>query len=440
MKILTKCIFIVFFINQSIKSQNYSDATASLEQLYFQLNKFKIAANISRDTLENAQLSIHSLKFGFDDIAIKNINDESIGIVINGPGLVLDHFEFITNYELPNFYNLILTDLSDRRYETPMDAFEVLKKATEAYLQKNNKYPKNYNDLVIESLIRPDKYPFSNNEWKYNMSLPISIDARTTSMHKRQEKSISLDWKSKKITNKESYNFVKDSTNWTFKFNINEIKQSLLSNINIGLSPENFSIEYFQKYGKFTLKGLSITAVPNNDILEQTIFKINDIVLKINNLFFQVLDEKGYPNFQNGSGNFSIANLELKIPPSITDDETINFLMLELGARNGLIRIRRLDINFRFYDNKFGIIKALFDSPFLKINISGQFSIDARKKGFSSLDLFDTEIKINPISYGIRNLIREWEIKNDKNLNREGPVVVLRLTGPVNKPTIIGLD
>ena len=56
------------------------------------------------------------------------------------------------------------------------------------------------------------------------------------------------------------------------------------------------------------------------------------------------------------------------------------------------------------------------------------------------LDLFDTEIRINPISYGVRDIIREWEIENDKNLNREGPVIVLKLTGPVNKPTIIGLD
>ena len=440
MKILTKYIFLALFMGQIINSQNYSDATASLEQLYLQLNKLKIATNISRDSLKNAQLSIQSLKFGFNDIAINNITDESIDIVINGPGLMLDHFELITNYKLPNFYNLILTDLSDRRYETPMDAFEVLQKAAEAYLQKNNIYPQNYNDLVIESLISPDKYPFSNNEWNYNISLPISIEARTTSMHKRQEKRISLDWKSKKITNKESDNFAKDSMNWFFKFNINEIENSLLSDISIELFPENFSIEYFQKYGKFKLKGLSITAIPNNDIFEQTIFRINDIILNIKDLFIQVIDEKGYPNFQNGSGSFSIKNLEFKIPPSITEDETIKFLMLELGARNGLLRIRRSDFNFRFYDNEFGIIEALFDSPFLKINFSGQFSIDSRKRDFSSLDLFDTEIRINPISYGVRDIIREWEIENDKNLNREGPVIVLKLTGPVNKPTIIGLD
>ena len=97
MKILTKYIFLALFMGQIINSQNYSDATASLEQLYLQLNKLKIATNISRDSLKNAQLSIQSLKFGFNDIAINNITDESIDIVINGPGLMLDHFELITN-------------------------------------------------------------------------------------------------------------------------------------------------------------------------------------------------------------------------------------------------------------------------------------------------------------------------------------------------------
>ena len=440
MKILIKYILIILSISQSIKSQNFNNASASIEQAFFQLNKLAISTNLLKDSTNNGQLSIESLKFGFDDIAINNVDNEAINMIINGPNIFLDHFEFSTKYKLPNFYNLILTDLSDRRYETPVDAFEVLEKAAEAYLQKFNRYPKDYNDLIIESMISPNKYPFNNSEWNYNISLPLNITARTTSMHKRKGKIITLDWKTKTIVNKESDNFAIDSINWSLKFKINKTEQSLLSNTNVTLSPENFNMEFYQKYGRFSLKGMSITAVPNNDIFEQTIFKINDISLNINDLFFQIVNKKGYPNFQNGSGNFSIKNLELKIPPSITADETINFLMLELGARNGLLRIRRSDISFRFYDNEFGIIKALFDSPFLKINISGQFSIDSRKKHLNSLDLFDTEIRINPISYGVRDIIRDWEIKNNKNLYREGPVVVIKLTGPINKLNIIGLD
>ena len=69
-----------------------------------------------------------------------------------------------------------------------------------------------------------------------------------------------------------------------------------------------------------------------------------------------------------------------------------------------------------------------------------QFSIDAKKKDIRYLDLFDTELRINPISYGVRDIIREWEIRNNKNLNREGSVIVLKLTGPLKKPLIQGIN
>ena len=56
------------------------------------------------------------------------------------------------------------------------------------------------------------------------------------------------------------------------------------------------------------------------------------------------------------------------------------------------------------------------------------------------MDLFDAELRINPISYGVRDMIRKWEIENNKNLNREGPVIVLKFSGPISNPKIIGLD
>ena len=69
-----------------------------------------------------------------------------------------------------------------------------------------------------------------------------------------------------------------------------------------------------------------------------------------------------------------------------------------------------------------------------------KFSIDAKKKEVKYLDLFNTELRINPISYGVRDIIREWEIRNNKNLNREGSVIVLKLTGPLKKPLIQGIN
>ena len=125
---------------------------------------------------------------------------------------------------------------------------------------------------------------------------------------------------------------------------------------------------------------------------------------------------------------------------TLIKDETMRHIMQDLGVRNGLVRVRRIDLQFRFYDNEFGAISALINSPFLNIRLEGQFSIDAKKKDIRYLDLFDTELRINPISYGVRDIIREWEIRNNKNLNREGSVIVLKLTGPLKKPLIKGLN
>ena len=56
------------------------------------------------------------------------------------------------------------------------------------------------------------------------------------------------------------------------------------------------------------------------------------------------------------------------------------------------------------------------------------------------MELFDTELRINPISYGVRDIIRQWEIDNSKHLNREGPIIVLKFSGSLSSPMIIGLD
>ena len=118
----------------------------------------------------------------------------------------------------------------------------------------------------------------------------------------------------------------------------------------------------------------------------------------------------------------------------------MKLIMQDLSIRNGLIRIRQLDFMIHFYDNEFGLVNASFISPFLKISLTAQISIDSKKSFYKSMELFDTELRINPISYGVRDIIRQLEIDNSKNLNREGPVIVLKFSGPLSSPIIIGLD
>ncbi len=428
-------IFISFSYNQE-----YPDGSFYLDQIFFQLNSLKIKRNFSKDSLSNGEFNLDLFKFGFDDISIKNKKNNLIELLINGPNINLENLEINTNYTLPNYYNLILSDLSDRRYETPMDGFEILEKALDAFKSKFNKYPKHYNDLVVESFINTSKYPFNQYEWSYNFELPNYIIATTTSMHKYPIKTITYDWTTKSIINRQSDQFDKKNIVWNIVFRIRDIKQNFLSDININLAPDNFNFEFYQRNGRFDLNGVSINAMQNNDIFEQSIFKLNKISLEINDLFFQLIKKNNEPNIQNGRVNFTIRNFELKIPQKLLTDETIKNIMQDLGVRNGLVRIRQLDFSIHFYDNEFGLITASFSSPFLKINFNGQISIDSKKDFHKSMDLFDTELRINPISYGVRDMIRKWEIDNNKDLKREGPVIVLKFTGPISKPKIIGID
>ena len=264
--------------------------------------------------------------------------------------------------------------------------------------------------------------------------------AITTSYYKQQKKSISYDLKTKSFLNKVSNQLSKENIIWSFKFEINDIRQSFLSDLNLVFPEDYMEIELYQKHGKFDLGSISLFVIPENDIFEQTIFQSKNIKLEINDLFLSLIKNNNLPNVKNGNGTLSIKNLELKIPPSLANDETVKILMRDLGIRNGLLRFRRIDISFRFYDSEFGSINLIFDSSFLKINVDGQFSVNKRKDDLGKINFFDTEIRINPISYGVRDIIREWELKNNKNLNREGSVIVINLSGPANKPLIIGID
>jgi len=435
-----KINLLLLFITTTSFGQNFNDLSFSLRKTFFQLDELNFKANISSDSSNNGNIYIHSFKFGFDDIKFDNIKNENINTVINGPNLFLDYVAIEANYSLPNFYTLLLSDLYDRRFEVPIDAINILEKAISAFYLKFSRVPNNYDDLIVNSLIKGSIYPFNNNEWSYQLFLPDSLVAITTSYYKQQKKSISYDLKTKSFFNKVSDQLSKENILWSFKFEVNDIRQSFLSDLNLVFSDDSMEIELYQKHGKFDLGSISLFAIPNNDIFEQTIFQSNNIKLEINDLFLALIKNNKLPNVKNGNGTLSIKNLELKIPPSLSNDETIKILMRDLGIRNGLMRFRRIDISFRFYDSEFGSINLIFDSSFLKINVNGQFSVNTRKDDLGKINFFDTEIRINPISYGMRDIIREWELNNNKNLNREGAVIVINLSGPANKPLIIGVD
>ena len=424
----------------SICGQSRPDASLSLDQIFFQLNNLKIDANLNDDSTGSASFSLNLFKIGFKDFSVSNDNTTT-ELKINGPNIELEDFELNTQYTLPNYYNIILSDLSDRRYEIPTDGIEILEKAIQTYKAKNNKFPSSFDDLVVDQFISADKYPFNHPEWSYQIKIPYTINAATTSMYKSSPKNLIFDWPTKKIINRESDKYQKEDINWNFNLKINDINQHFLSDLKIIIDPDNYNIDFFQKRGSFKINNININAIPNNNLFAQTIFRLHNVNMEINDLFLNLINLNQDPKIQNGRGEFSLRNFELKLPAELIIDETMKSIMKDLGVRNGLIRVRELGLNFHFYDDEFAILNFSFTSPFLKISLSGQMSLDKNNYNLlNSIQLFDTELKVSPISYGVRDIIRQWEIDNGKSLERDGPVIILKISGSLSNPTILGID
>ena len=274
-----KQIFTIFLITSFSYNQDYPNGSFSLDQIFFQLNSLNIKGDLGKDSLNNGAFSLNLLKFGFDDINLINTKHGTMELVINGPNFDLEDMEINTNYVFPNIYNIILSDLSDRRYETPMDGLEIIEKAIDAFKAKKGNYPKTYDDLVVDSFINTTKYPFNQSEWSYHLDVPRTIEAITTSMYKYGKKNLIFDWQTKKFINRESNQYKKENIHWNFIFQIQDIKQHFLSDVKINMNPNQYNIEFYQRKGKFHINGISINAIPNNDIFEQTIFKLNNLSL-----------------------------------------------------------------------------------------------------------------------------------------------------------------
>ena len=438
--ILKTIPIIIIFHFHPIFGQNLTKGSFALDDFYLQLNSLRGTLKENNDSIHRGDFSIGNFKFGFNDINLKHSNKKT-QLSINGPNLNINDFNFNINYTLPNYYGHILSDLSEYRNEIPFDGLEVIQQAITAFKSKNGNYPESYNDLIVDSFINTTLYPFNKTSWSYHFFLPDSVIAKSTSQHIYQKtNTIILDWQTKKIIKRESDNFNKDLTNWELKFKIYNIEQNFLSDLTLNYDSEFLSYDFYLKRGRFIVEGFNVYLIPNKNIFEQTFLKINNLNFSINDFHLQAVEVKNKLLVNTLKADFILRNFEIKIPKLLLNDETISSILKDLGVRNGLIRVRELSLKVNFYDNEFGSFATYFISPFLKIRFEGDIAIDTKKQpNLSSMDLYNTELRINPISYGVRAIIRNWELENNIDLKRNGSEVILKFTGPVSSPQIDGI-
>ena len=237
----------------------------------------------------------------------------------------------------------------------------------------------------------------------------------------------------------ESEIYSKESIPWNFNLNVNKVEQKLFSDIKVIIGPDISNIEFTQKKARLQLKGINISAIPKSEMVDQARFRLSDVILEITNLVMETQKIGDSPRVYNGTGQFTLRNFEIKIPSLLSSDEDIANIAEKLGIKNGLFRVRQVDLKLTLKDNRFGEIHAMFVAPFLKINLDGEFSY-SQIESDPNVYLQNMVLKINPISYGVRDLILNWEKENEQSLPRQGATIILKLDGSMDDPIIHGLD
>ena len=434
---------ILFIFGFSLVAQSVPSGNLTLDEIAIQLNGLNVNGLLREDQEGNASLSIGLLKFGFNNIRAstsKDTNKQYISFTIGGPNIDLNEFELSVRSEFPNFFHSILTELADHRVEVPTDGLTILEKAIDVYFNENGRFPGSFNELAVKSYILINKYPFNQQKWVYELDLPNNIRSVTTSFHHaRFRRTLILDWNSRKIMGLESENYSKESIPWNFNLNVNKVEQKLFSDIKVIIGPDISNIEFTQKKARLQLKGINISAIPKSEMVDQARFRLSDVILEITNLVMETQKIGDSPRVYNGTGQFTLRNFEIKIPSLLSSDEDIANIAEKLGIKNGLFRVRQVDLKLTLKDDRFGEIHAMFVAPFLKINLDGEFSY-SQIESDPNVYLQNMVLKINPISYGVRDLILNWEKENEQSLPRQGATIILKLDGSMDDPIIHGLD
>ena len=80
-----------------------------------------------------------------------------------------------------------------------------------------------------------------------------------------------------------------------------------------------------------------------------------------------------------------------------------------------------------------------FNAPFIKINLMGAISI---KQDDLPPEIFlnQMRVEINPISFGLKTFIKNWEENHKTELERDNGIIILDLEGLIDNPSIRNLE
>jgi len=442
MRLLTHFILIIYSLlpGQISSTANGSIAETGifLKDLHFDW----IPPNKDKGTYYS--IDLHEFKFGFSDL---NISQEQKGdkhkikTRISGPNFTISQLVLNAKITSKNWVTGERIRRLEKRHSIPKTALEMIANAIDLYKTDLEENPKSLNDLYVKQYLNLDTTPFDDPTWTYSLALPDQIVAQPTQIHPVAEtKPLILDWQSKEI----QLDPIRDSlyqvpfVQWDYTLDIQSISQLFSSKLEFDFSPDKTAFDLLLKRSQFKIDDITFTATPGNQLINRSQVHLPSLILNANNIALTT-DLKNKPIIHQGHGKFSLRNFEIKIPKGLKEEPEIQAMLESLGIWNNSLKIRLVELEMNLINERTGDIRFIFQTPFLKVNVTGDFSL-RQDEIHPDILLHQMEIKIHPIALGVRKWIREWERTKGKSLNRKGATIVLKVEGSLENPVIHGIN
>ena len=398
-------------------------------------------SELNRDMQVSGKLK--TLQFGFKHIDLtyrQGAAEQTLNMVFQGPEVTFAGMEILVNSNSPNWIAASKIRYQRQRQQPAVKGITLLAAAVDSFARSQGRQPESYDELVMKNYIQLHQYPFDQKKWNFIVLSPHKIVATLPSnLPTRSDQKIIYNMNTGQYYGDYQPPAPADSIPWKITFSIKEIAQTFATEAKFAYLEEQTSFDFFQKRGKFNITGISLEAVPRYNINDLAQFRLSNVGLETRNLAFSGTMTDTIPRLHQGQGRFTLRNLEVNIPTTLSEDPEFAVLLERLGIWNGVFRVRLIDLDLKLIHERMGEIKFRFQAPFINISLDGDLSFH-QTAGNTAVSFQQTVLRINPISLGVRTLIHDWEKKHDLSLPRKSGAIVLKINGPITKPRVEGLN
>ena len=392
--------------------------------------------------LDLYSVEIGEINFRFSDIDLNykgNNNQETAIIQFSGPNFSLKNLILRSNIHSENWVTKEKIERLEKRESIPKVSIESIASSIDLYMVDHNTLPRTINELVVKQYLDMDTPPLNDYSWRYDLELPEQIIAKPTQINVQPSThAIYYDWQSKtfQLSPKKDSLYNVPLIDWEYIFEIQDISQVFSSSIDIDLSKDNSEFDLKMKRGQFKITNTSFSSTPGKQYEDRSSLSLPEFLLEAKDLVLNgtITDT---PVIHRGKGKFRIRNFEIKIPKGIREEPEIESMLKTLGIWNNSLMIRLIELDLNLINEFTGDLIFRFQTPFLKVSVDGDFSL-RQGDSIPGVVLHNAEVRIHPISLGIRKWLREWEQKNGRMFTRQGATIVLKINGPIEDPIIQG--